>query len=469
MRTLEERLVSVVPSENQVNWQKLEFTAFFHYGINSFTDREWGTGKEDIGIFSPTDLNTDQWCEVLRKAEIKACIITAKHHDGFCLWDTAYTTHSVMYTPLGRDIVAELAASCKKYGIKLGVYLSPWDRHELSYGSGDAYNNYFCDQLTELLTGYGELYSVWFDGACGEGQNGRMQEYDWKRYYDIVRALQPGAVISICGPDVRWCGNEAGDCRESEWSVVPAEVFSQTDIMENSQKADNTEFRKQGLDQQTKDLGSRDIVSRADRLIWYPAEVDVSLRPGWFYHEAEDGQVKPLEDLKRIYLNSVGGNSVLLLNIPPHKNGYITGYDEERLSRLGDYIRETFRDNLIGQAELTAASTEPGYDIRHVTLPDESSWKAADGLPECEVSLEFDTPRLIRYVVLQEQIRMSQRVENFELWVINDNNENTMIYRGTTIGYKKICSFLPVAVKQLRIVFRKYRLSPTLRFIGIYE
>ena len=191
MKSLMEKLISVVPSENQLNWQKLEYTAFFHYGMNSFTDREWGTGKEDTFLFSPKNLDTDQWCEVLKEAEIKACIITAKHHDGFCLWNTAYTRHSVMHTPLGRDIVAELSASCERYGIKLGVYLSPWDMHESTYGSGEEYNDFFCGQLTELLTQYGKLYSVWFDGACGEGPNGKRQEYDWKRYYALIRRLQP--------------------------------------------------------------------------------------------------------------------------------------------------------------------------------------------------------------------------------------------------------------------------------------
>ncbi len=209
------RLVQVRPSKRQLEWQQLEFTAFFHYGINSFTDKEWGDGTENISIFHPTAMNTDQWCEALVDAEIKACIITAKHHDGFCLWDTKYTKHSVMYTPFGRDIVAELAASCKKYGLKLGVYVSPWDRHEKTYGQGKAYDDYFCNQLQELLTNYGELYTVWFDGACGEGANGKRQEYDWERYYTLIRQLQPNAVISISGPDVRWCGNEAGDCRES--------------------------------------------------------------------------------------------------------------------------------------------------------------------------------------------------------------------------------------------------------------
>ncbi len=468
MNELMKKLISVVPTENQINWQKLEYTAFFHYGINSFTDREWGTGKEDISIFSPENLDTDQWCGVLKKAEIKACIITAKHHDGFCLWDTAYTTHSVMHTPFKRDIVAELAASCEKYGIKLGVYLSPWDRHEPAYGTGEEYNNYFCSQLTELLTKYGKLYSVWFDGACGEGANGKKQEYDWKRYYDLIRKLQPEAVISVCGPDVRWCGNEAGDCRESEWSVVPAEVFSQSDIMENSQKNDDVEFRKQGLDQQTNDLGSREVVQKADRLIWYPSEVDVSIRPGWFYHESEDLLVKSFCDLKRIYLNAVGGNSVLLLNIPPHKNGYITNYDEERLTELGGFIRETFQNNYIEEAHLEATASDRESDIYNVVKEDDSYWKAIDDSISCEIVIKLKEPEVVQYVVLQEQIKLSQRVECFEIWIETEGAAENRIYSGTTIGYKKICTIPPTRITALKIVMKEYRVAPVIQTIGLY-
>lgn len=468
MDDLLEKLISVVPTENQINWQKLEYTAFFHYGINSFTDREWGTGKEDISIFSPKNLNTDQWCEVLKQAEIKACIITAKHHDGFCLWNTAYTNHSVMHTPFKRDIVAELAASCKKYGIKLGVYLSPWDRHESVYGSGEEYNNYFCNQLTELLTNYGKLYSVWFDGACGEGPNGKKQEYDWKRYYELIRKLQPEAVISVCGPDVRWCGNEAGDCRESEWSVVPAEVFSQSDIMEKSQKNDDAEFRKQGLDEQTNDLGSREIVEKADKLIWYPAEVNVSIRPGWFYHESEDLLVKPLSDLKRIYLNAVGGNGLFLLNIPPHKNGYITTYDEERLTELGSFIRESFQENYAVKAQVAASSSEPGSDVYNVLKENDTYWKAIDYAASCDIAIRLKEPEVLQYIVLQEQIKLSQRVERFEVWAETEGTEERLIYSGTTIGYKKICAIPPTKITALRIVFKEYRVAPVIRTIELY-
>ncbi|HWT73332.1 MAG TPA: alpha-L-fucosidase [Mobilitalea sp.] len=457
-----EKLVSVKPSERQLSWQEMEFTAFFHYGINSFTDREWGNGQESISQFYPKDLNTDQWCESIKAAGIKGCIITAKHHDGFCLWNTAYTNHSVMYTPLKRDIVAELAASCQRYRIKLGVYLSPWDRHEATYGQGKIYDDYFCNQLTELMTNYGELYTVWFDGACGEGSNGKKQEYDWNRYYQLIRKLQPNAVISVSGPDVRWCGNEAGDCRPSEWSVVPAAAFSQSEIAKVSQQSDDTEFRSRKIDVMDLDLGSRDALRDIEELIWYPAEVDTSIRPGWFYHKSEDDKVKSLEELQRIYINSVGGNTVLLLNIPPHKDGYITHYDRERLQELGKFIRESFSNNLIGQASLKASSTEQPFDVTNLNDNSESYWKAEDYCDYCNISVELKDNHLIRYIVLSEQITCSQRVEMFTIDAEIDGAMCT-VYNGTTIGYKKICPIHPVITKRIVINFIQFRKSPVLK------
>ena len=215
---------SIVPSERQIAWQNMEFYGFVHFGMNTFTDSEWGSGNEDPELFNPENLDCRQWAKLFKLAGMKGMILTAKHHDGFCLWPSKYTEHSVknsLWENGEGDVVARCAEACREMGIKFGIYVSPWDKHEASYGSGEQYNEFFRNQLKELLTGYGELFCVWFDGACGEGPNGRKQDYDWESYYALVREYQPGAVISITGPDVRWCGNEMGVCRKSEWSVVP--------------------------------------------------------------------------------------------------------------------------------------------------------------------------------------------------------------------------------------------------------
>ncbi|MCL2828768.1 MAG: alpha-L-fucosidase [Oscillospiraceae bacterium] len=418
MDMLLEKLAAVRPSERQLNWQAMEFYAFIHYGVNSFTDREWGDGTESPAIFNPQHLDTDQWCRAVRDAGMRAVIITAKHHDGFCLFDTAHTDHSVMHSPYGKDIVAQLAASCEKYGLKLGIYLSPWDRHDARYGSGAAYDDYFCAQLTELMSNYGELFCLWFDGACGEGPNGRVQVYDWERYYALIRRLQPDAVICIMGPDVRWCGNEAGHCRESEWSVVPAVMADRAAIAAASQQADDAGFRAK-IPEDAADLGSREAVAGYTDFIWYPAEVDVSIRPGWFYHPAEDGQVRSLENLIEIYLESVGGNAAFLLNLPPHFDGYIHTNDVERLQELGDWIKSSFSTNLLDKTEITR------YDEREMP---------------CFVAKS--APIRPKYLVLQEDIAQGQRIEAFTLLSLRDGQWQDIL-QGTVVGHKRICRIPP--------------------------
>lgn len=459
------KAVDTVPHPRQINWQSLEFTSFVHFGMNTFSNREWGDGKEDPAIFNPTALDTDQWCEVLHKAGIKACIVTAKHHDGFCLWDTKYTDHCVKNSPCKEDIVAKVSKSCKKYGIKLGIYLSPWDRHESTYGFGDAYDDYFCNQLTELLSSYGEVYTVWFDGACGEGTNGKKQVYNWERYYEVIRRLQPNAVISVCGPDVRWCGNEAGACRSSEWSVVPAYMCDNEKTHENSQQADDEVFREKGLDSSAEDLGSRAVLEKAKSLIWYPAEVDTSIRPGWFYHEAEDDKVRSLDTLKTIYLNSVGGNCVLLLNIPPNTKGLISDADSTRLIELGNFINEISSVNLASDADITASSTEAGYDISGVLKKDESYWKAKNNTEACEITIKLPKQTTISYVTIMEQIEESQRIEGFTLHAkVNGSFES--IYTGTTVGYKKICPLKPISTDEIKLCITASRFYPTIKHLA---
>lgn len=459
------RLTAVRPTARQLSWQQLEFTAFIHFGMNTFTDKEWGDGTADVSLFAPQALDTDQWCACLKAAGIRGCILTAKHHDGFCLWDTKTTDYSVMHSPCKTDVVRLLAESCARYGLRFGIYVSPWDRHEAAYGQGKAYDDYFSNQLEELLTGYGPLYTVWFDGACGEGPDGKKQKYDWKRYYGLIRRLQPEAVISVCGPDVRWCGNEAGHCRPSEWSVVPASLFSQERIAEHSQKEDSEEFRNRPAEASDEDLGSREVMRREKRYIWYPAEVDTSIRPGWFYHDNEEP--KPLEELVRIYCNAVGGNSGLLLNIPPDRNGRIDRKDEARLKELGDWIRAAFETDLGERAE--RRERKPGE-------PDESGGEDKPGEQSEMYVWELSWPEPVRigWVVLQEAIENSQRIESFVIEAADgaagENDGFRPVFHGTVVGHKRICR-LPEAVDTacLRVRVTECRLSAELKGIQVYQ
>lgn len=284
----------VVPSERQLQWQQMEFTGFICYGINTFTDSEWGTGREDPKLFAPTELNARQWARTAREAGMKMLLLTCKHHDGFCLWPSRYTDFSVASTPWrdGKgDLVREVADACRAEGLKFAVYLSPWDMNHPSYGT-DAYNDYFINQLEELLTQYGPIAEVWFDGACGEGPNGKKQVYDFERYFATIRRLQPEAVIAIMGPDVRWVGTESGYGRDTEWSVIPASRNMLERIAASSQQERGTgTFVPEG-DMMVQNLGGRDKLATADGVIWYPSEVDVSIRPGWYYHAAQDTLVK---------------------------------------------------------------------------------------------------------------------------------------------------------------------------------
>lgn len=467
------RLIQVVPHSRQVEFQQLEFYAFVHFTVNTYTGREWGDGTEEPKIFNPTEFNALQWTEALKEAGMKGMILTCKHHDGFCLWPSAYTEHSVANSPYrdGKgDIVREVADACRKTGLRFGVYLSPWDRNSEHYGRGKEYDDYFVAQLTELLTNYGDIFTVWFDGACGEGSNGKKQYYDWKRYYETIRRLQPHACINVSGPDIRWCGNEAGDTRESEWSVVPERMRDTERIASLSQQEEDADFafRHRKLSAGDRDLGSREALRDEEKLIWYPAEVNTSIRPGWFYHEEEDDRVRSLEELSNIYLKAVGGNATFLLNIPPQKNGLFHENDVKRLAELGAFIRESFRTNLLEEAELTADREKAGYGIEHVREAGyEAYYTTEDGENTCEITVRFSEEKELCYLVLQENILCSQRVESFCVEAETDGAYRE-VYRGTVIGYKKIVPLKQLKTKSLRIRILDARVAPTLAFLGIY-
>ncbi|MCH5339379.1 MAG: alpha-L-fucosidase [Acetatifactor sp.] len=470
--TLDERLVQIVPDKRQIEFQKLEFYSFVHFTVNTFTDREWGDGTESPSVFRPEKLDAEQWVRAVKSAGMKGLILTCKHHDGFCLWPSKYTTHTVEYSPYknGRgDVVKEVSEACSKYGIKFGVYLSPWDRNCPLYGQGKAYDDYFINQLTELLTGYGPVFSVWFDGACGEGPNGKRQYYDWERYYARIRELQPDACISVCGPDVRWCGNEAGDTRIAEWSVVPERAKDSEIIAEKSQRSDDEEFRLRKVDARDADLGSRELLKNENKLIWYPAEVNTSIRPGWFWHKSEDDKVRSLEELVHIYYHSVGGNATFLLNIPPTREGLFHENDVKRLEELGRYLESAFRKNLLETAQLSVDGYEGDHDIDAVRTDDyEKYFYGKKGCTTATITVKWDKPVCIGNIVIKENILCSQRVESFAVDIFA-NGAFEEIYRGTVIGYKRIIPLNSVTTDCVRIRITDSRTEPTVSFLGIYE
>jgi len=459
------KAANVTPSPRQLRWQELELTAFFHIGMNTFTGREWGDGKEDPKLFNPTALDARQWVRTVKAAGFKQVIITAKHHDGFCLWPSKYTEHSVKNSPWKNgqgDVVKEVAAACREYKIGFGIYLSPWDRNSPLYGT-DAYNDYFVNQLTELLTQYGRVDEVWFDGANGEGPNGKKQEYDFDRWYKVIRKLQPSAVIAIMGPDVRWVGTETGYGRETEWSVVPANNLDQLAVTAKSQH--DITFKPKG-DMRGDDLGGRDKIKNATGLVWYPAEADVSIRPGWFFHAEENDKVKSPEKLMDIYYNSVGRNCVLLLNIPPDKEGLLNASDVKALQGWKKLRDETFKINQLKDA---AVECNNGVNLKSILDDDYNTWFTTRNKDTSAViTLNLKGSKTFDVLLLQENISIGQRVEKFtfEYW---DGKQWEKAIEGTTIGYKRLLRFSPITANKVRLIIESSRLNPTIATMGLYK
>ncbi len=405
----------VRPSQKQLNWFSMEMYAFIHFSPNTFTDLEWGDGTEPESVFNPTRLDCDQWVAAIKAAGLKGMVLTAKHHDGFCLWPSRYTEHSVKNCPVPRDIVGEAAEACKRGGIKFGFYLSPWDRNSKYYGT-PAYNDYFCNQLTELLTQYGDIFYVWFDNACGEGPNGKKQQYDFPRYFELIHKYQPNAVIfNDFGPDIRWCGNEAGIARHSEWAVVPTELCryatAQTGAGPMADQGDLSYMYN--TDQE---IGTLSNILYSKGLAFVPSEINMSIRPGWFWHEKEEPH--SLERLFNTYLTSVGANACFHLNIPPTREGLLDERDVKRLKEFGDLIRQEFGMPIAASVEKVAGcpATQPKYTVT------------------------FDKPvRSLKYVVLSEEIAEGQRVESFRITADFASGGQYALYQGTCIGHKHIC------------------------------
>jgi len=404
---------------------------FLHFGVNTFTDREWGDGHESPSIFDPSRLDARQLTRGARGAGARAVILTAKHHDGFCLWPTRTTQHSVARSPWRSgqgDVVREFVDACRAEQLKAGLYLSPWDRNNPSYGDSPRYNDLYCAQLTELLTQYGPIAEVWFDGANGEGPNGKRQVYDWPRVFGLVRRLQPSAVMfSDAGPDMRWCGNENGVAGDPNWSTVNPDVAtypgaSGPGVSEELLHGDPA--------------GS----------VWRPAEVDVSIRPGWFNHEGENARVRSVDNLIDLYFTSVGRNGKLLLNVPPARDGLLHAVDVARLTAFRRRLDTMFEHDLAATARRT--------------------WRVT-GPRSAELELEFGRATPIGITRLQEDIALGQSVAKYTVYGASDDAWRPLA-RGTTIGYSKLDRFATVSVQRLKVVIEDSLTAPSRLTVKAY-
>ena len=452
-----------VPEPKQVEWQQMETYAFIHFGLNTFNDREWGYGDTDPKVFNPTNLDCDQWAQTLVKAGMKGVILTAKHHDGFCLWPFEGTEYSIKNSPWKNgkgNVVKELSEACKKYGLKFAVYLSPWDRHQANYGTPE-YLPYFYAQLHDLLTNYGPVFEVWFDGANGgDGWYGgakdirtidRKNYYNYPRIYEMLDSIQPQAIIfSDGGPGCRWVGNEKGFAGATNWS-----------------------FLRKGEVHPGYDKSYELQYGHPDGNQWVPAECDVSIRPGWFYHPEEDDRVKSPDQLVDLYYRSVGHNATLLLNFPVDRRGLIHPVDSANAVRFHEMIQQQLKTNLVA-GMIPKVSNERGGDFVASALTDDNFdtyWATEDGVTTADIEFSFDTPTRMNRMMLQEYIPLGQRVKAFvveyldkDTWLPVKLNEET-----TTIGYKRLLRFETVETKGIRIRITDARGPLCLSNVGVYD
>ncbi|MBX2969455.1 MAG: alpha-L-fucosidase [Cyclobacteriaceae bacterium] len=436
------------PSEGQVQWHELEYYMFIHFGPNTFTNVEWGEGNEDPKIFNPTQLDCKQWAATAKQAGMKGIIITAKHHDGFCLWPSKYSTHTVresLWKNGEGDVLRELSDACREYGLKFGVYLSPWDRNHPDYGTPE-YNQVFVNMLGEVLTNYGDVFEQWFDGANGEGPNGKKQEYDWPLFNSTVYKHQPNAIIfSDAGPGCRWVGNEKGFAGLTNWNTLNVEKVypGYPDYHELTP-------------------------GHEDGTHWVPAECDVSIRPGWFYSPDTDDEVKSLDELVEIYYGSVGRGSNLLLNVPVDRRGLIPYADSVRLMELAGVINNSFEKNLAEKAEVSTSPSLSNF-LKAAHLIDNNTrsyWASAES--SAEIEFIFKEPKAFNRIVLQEGIEFGQRIKAFAIDVWRDGRYEELD-RQTTIGYKRILSFNEVTTTKLRVRIIEAKAPPVLGEIKLFR
>ena len=449
-----------VPTERQLAWHQLEYYMFVHFTVNTFTDKEWGYGDEKESVFNPSAMDCRQWAKVASEAGMKGIIITAKHHDGFCLWPSEYTEHSVKNSVWkdGRgDVVSELRKACDEYGLKMGVYLSPWDRNSAVYGTPE-YLTYYRNQLNELLTEYGDIFEVWFDGANGgDGFYGGAREtrkidnktfYDWPNTHKIVRELQPSAVMfSDAGPDIRWVGNESGMGSLTNWCLLKKdEMYPGGDF--------------------AKILGEGHV----DGKHWVPAEVDVSIRPGWFYHATQDTLVRTPENLLELYYSSVGRNSNLLLNVPPDRRGLLNEKDVESLLAFKELRTKEFASEVAKGKKINASHCRgKGFHSSNINDGDAATyWSTDDSQLTADFTIDLGEPTDVNRILVQEYIQLGQRVQEFSVDALV-GSEWQKVTEGTTIGYKIIRKFPVVKASKIRVTIKRSKACPVISNVELFR
>ena len=454
--------VPPLPSAAQLTWHEMEMNAFVHFTTNTFTGLEWGNGDESEAIFNPTGLDAGQWAKTLKETGFKTLILTCKHHDGFCLWPSKYTQHTVKNSPYKNgkgDVVKEVSEACRKYGLKFGVYLSPWDRNHAAYGE-PAYITYYRNQLKELFTQYGPVFEMWFDGANGgKGYYGGANEtrkidggtyYDWPTTLSFVRSMQPNVIFfSDAGPGVRWVGNERGIAGTTNWNTISTDTLF-------AGKAGIEELLNTGSPGGNK---------------WVPAEVDVSIRPGWFYHKEQDSLVKTPEQLFQIYLTSVGRGSTLLLNIPPDQRGLFHESDIKALKGFREILNREFAVDLAKGMKVNASNYRGNakqFAAGNMTDGNKNTYWATDD-NVCTGSFEIDLRKtaMVKYILLQEYIRLGQRVKSFTVEIWKDNSWQ-QVAEGTTIGYKRILQIVPTQTSKVRVNITACKTCPVISNAAIY-
>jgi alpha-L-fucosidase len=450
MAALTQPYIQPVPNAKQLAWQNKPFYLFMHFGPNTFTDLEWGKGSEREEVFNPVALDCRQWCRIAKAAGATGIVVTAKHHDGFCLWPSAYSHHTVAQSSWRNgkgDVLKELSAACREYGLSMGVYLSPWDRNHPAYGT-PAYNEVFINMMIEVVRNYGPFFEFWWDGANGEGPNGKRMIYDWHEFESTIRRIAPNTMVfSDIGPDMRWVGNENGIVGETNWNLLDTAGFSR------------------GLGAPPNDTLNQGNVNGKN---WIPAECDVSIRPGWFYHAKEDSLVKSPEKLFDIYLKSVGRGANLILNVPPDPQGLISPYDSAALMDFAKLRRESFGQSLLTKkhrVEIFMENSEP------YSLPNKDSIIFGTSINNKRESLGiiFDDEQIVNCIQLKEELRYGQQIKSFSIQLFDKNFKPMFEKSYSTIGHQRVLSFPAKKIKYIEVRILEAKQMPVINGMEVYH